>query len=163
MKEVEIQMKKLNAGVLFIFVLGLFAMSLPAAPAAAEKQGDDDEAVSETKKSEGKSKKKAHKEKSKSATGKIKSINAKSGTLTIVKKVKGEPKEFVIAVNDHTKFKNIKGLADLKEGDKVQAKFAEKDGKKFAHSVELKTNEGKKPAKKKAKKKKEKEEEDDEE
>lgn len=124
--------------------MAVSAVSMTAGPAWA-----DDE---EQPKAEKKHKKHAG-PKAKSATGKIKSMDAKGGTVTIVKKKKGVETEYVISVTSKTKFKEIASLEDLKVGDKITAKYTEKDGKMVAKSIEKKIpGKGKKKAYKKKKK-----------
>ena len=66
--------------------------------------------------------------------------------------MKKEEKEVVLTCTDKTKFKGVKGLADVKAGDKVTAKYSEKDGKNEASSVEVKAAPAKKGEKKAEKK-----------
>ena len=84
------------------------------------------------------SKHKMYGDKPKSATGKIKAIDAKAKTVTIVKKVKKQETEINLSITDKTKFKEIAGLDDLKVGDKIGAKYVEQDGKMIAKSIEKK-------------------------
>lgn len=114
-----------------------------AAPAKAEKKAEHpgEPAKKEVKKA------KAH-----TVTGSVKAVDAKASTLTVVKKVKKEEKEVVLTCTDKTKFKGVKGIGDVKEGDKVTAKYSEKDGKNVASSVEVKAAPAKKEEKKAEKK-----------
>lgn len=111
-------MKKLIAIVVsFLFVLSVAGLSLAqekkAAPAAAPK--------AEEKKAEP-----AKKEKAKvlTVTGDVTAVDAAAKTVTI----KGKDKDVTL---------NTSGIKDLKVkvGDKVTAKYAEKDGKNVAKSI----------------------------
>ncbi|OGW60942.1 MAG: hypothetical protein A2V83_00190 [Nitrospirae bacterium RBG_16_64_22] len=117
-----------------------------AAPAKAEKKAEH---PGEPAKAEKKAAKKA---KAHQVTGSVKAVDAKANTLTVVKKVKKEEKEVVLSCTDKTKFKGVKGLADVKAGDKVTAKYSEKDGKNVASSVDVKAAPAKKEEKKAEKK-----------
>lgn len=119
------------------------AETTPAAAPAAEKKAEH---PGEPAKAEKKAAK-AH-----TVTGAVKAVDAKASTLTVVKKVKKEEKEVVLTCTDKTKFKGVKGIGDVKEGDKVTAKYSEKDGKNVASSVEVKAAPAKKEEKKAEKK-----------
>ncbi len=122
------------------------AETKPAAAPAAEKKAEH---PGEPAKAEKKAEKKA---KAQQVTGSVKAVDAKASTLTVVKKVKKEEKEVVLTCTDKTKFKGVKGIGDVKEGDKVTAKYSEKDGKNVASSVEVKAAPAKKEEKKAEKK-----------
>ena len=111
----------------------------PAAAPAAEKKAEHPGEPAKAEKKEEKKAAKAH-----TVTGAVKAVDAKANTLTVVKKVKKEEKEVVLTCTDKTKFKGVKGLADVKAGDKVTAKYSEKDGKNEASSVEVKAAPAKK-------------------
>jgi hypothetical protein len=64
-------------------------------------------------------------------TGVVTAVDAASNTLTI----KGKKGEVVLTTTDKTKFAQGKTLADVKVGDKLSAKYSEKDGKMMAWKV----------------------------
>lgn len=152
----EVRMKKwLATGMTFALLFAFSGMPTIAAEkgeAAEEESASDDEAPVK--------KKKAAKSKTRSITGKLKSINVKEKTLTVLKKKKGVETATVVTVNAETKFKEVKDLAGLKAGDKVTAKYMEEGGKKIAKMVHYKDPE-KEKAKRKAGKKKKKEDKED--
>jgi type 1 fimbria pilin len=89
-------------------------------------------------------------------SGEVTAVDAAANTLTI----KGKKGEVMLNSTDKTKFAEGKTLADVKVGDKLTAKYSEKDGKMMAWKVmtkkEMKAakkekkhiNEGKKEMKK---------------
>ncbi len=130
-------MKKLIAIVVsFLFVLSVAGLSIAqekkAAPAAAPK--------AEEKKAEKKEEKKAEKAKVLTVTGDITAVDAAAKTVTI----KGKDKDVTL---DTSGIKDLK----VKVGDKVTAKYTEKDGKNVAKSIKA----AKAKAEKKAEPKKE--------
>ena len=86
------------------------------------------------------------KTKVKQVTGKVKAVDTKAKTITVVKKIKGKEKEVVLAVDEKTRITvdSEKALADVKVGDDVKAKYIEDEGKNVAKSVAIKQE---KPAK----------------
>ncbi len=82
-------------------------------------------------------------------TGEVTAVDAAAKTLTI----KGEKGEVVLTTTDKTKFAKGKTLADVKVGDKLSAKYSEKDGRMMAWKVMTKEEmeEMKKEHKEKAK------------
>ena len=64
-------------------------------------------------------------------TGEVTAVDASAKTLTI----KGKEGEVVLTTTDKTKFAKGKTLADVKVGDKLTAKYVEKDGKMMAWKV----------------------------
>jgi len=64
-------------------------------------------------------------------TGEVTAVDPAAKTLTI----KGKKGEVVLTTTDKTKFAKGKTLADVKVGDKLTAKYAEKDGKMMAWKV----------------------------
>lgn len=70
-------------------------------------------------------------------TGEITALDAKAMTLT----VKGKKGDVSLVADEKTKVligKEVKGLSDLKVGDKVTVKYTEKDGKMVAKSISAK-------------------------
>ena len=67
--------------------------------------------------------------------GEVTAVDAAANTLT----VKGKKGEVTLTIDDKTKFHKGKTLADVKVGDKLTVKYAEKDGKMMATSVKTKT------------------------
>jgi hypothetical protein len=74
---------------------------------------------------------KKHETKAMHITGVVTAVDTASKTLTI----KGEKGEVVLTATDKTKFAKGKTLADVKVGDKLSAKYSEKDGKMMAWKV----------------------------
>ncbi len=101
-----------------IFVALLFAFALSAVTFAAEKPMDAPKA--DTPKVE----KKAAKAKTKQVTGEVTAVDAAAKSIT----VKSKKAEVTMTADE-------KMLADVKMGDKVTAKYTEKDGKMTAKSV----------------------------
>ena len=64
-------------------------------------------------------------------TGEVTAVDATAKTLTI----KGEKGEVALTTSDKTRFAKGKSLADIKVGDKMTAKYSEKDGKMMAWKV----------------------------
>ncbi len=64
-------------------------------------------------------------------TGVVTTVDVAAKTLTI----KGEKGEVMLTTTDKTKFAKGKTLADVKVGDKLSAKYSEKDGKMMAWKV----------------------------
>ena len=95
--------------------------------------------------------KKKHATKAMYVAGEVTAVDAAAKTLTI----KGKKGEVMLTTTDKTKFAKGKTLADAKVGDKLTAKYTEKDGKMMAWKVmtkeEMKAR--KKECKKKTKKK----------
>lgn len=94
-------------------------------------------------------KEKKHSMKAMHVTGEVTAVDAAANTLTI----KGKQGEVVLTTTDKTKFAEGKTLADVKVGDKLSAKYSEKDGKMMAWKVMTKKEmkEMKKERKKKEK------------
>ena len=67
----------------------------------------------------------------KEISGEVTAVDTAANTLTI----KGKDGEVVLATTDRTKFPEGKTLADVKVGDKLSAKYSEKDGKMMAWKV----------------------------
>jgi hypothetical protein len=76
-------------------------------------------------------KEKKHATKAMYVTGEVTAVDAAAKTLTI----KGEKGEVVLTTTDKTKFAKGKTLADVKVGDKLSAKYSEKDGNMMAWKV----------------------------
>jgi hypothetical protein len=74
---------------------------------------------------------KKHETKAMYVTGEVTAVDAAAKTLTI----KGKKGEVVLTTTDKTKFAKGKTLADVKVGDKLSAKYSEKDGKMMAWKV----------------------------
>jgi hypothetical protein len=74
---------------------------------------------------------KKHATKAMYVTGEVTAVDAAAKTLTI----KGKKGEVVLTTTDKTKFAKGKTLADVKVGDKLSAKYSEKDGKMMAWKV----------------------------
>ena len=64
-------------------------------------------------------------------SGEVTAVDAAANTLTI----KGKKGEVVLMTSDKTEFAEGKTLADVKVGDKLTAKYSEKDGKMMAWKV----------------------------
>lgn len=64
-------------------------------------------------------------------SGEVTAVDAAANTLTI----KGKKGEVVLTTSDKTKFAEGKTLSDVKVGDKLTAKYSEKDGKMMAWKV----------------------------
>ena len=64
-------------------------------------------------------------------TGEVTAVDATARTLTI----KGQDGSVMLTTSDKTKFAEGKTLADVKVGDKLTAKYSEKDGKMMAWKV----------------------------
>ena len=76
-------------------------------------------------------KEKRHATKAMHVTGEVTAVDAAANTLTI----KGKKGEVMLTTTDKTKFAKGKTLADVKVGDKLSAKYSEKDGKMMAWKV----------------------------
>jgi hypothetical protein len=74
---------------------------------------------------------KKHSTKAMLVSGEVTAVDAAANTLTI----KGKKGEVVLTTTDKTKFAEGKTLADVKVGDKLSAKYSEKDGKMMAWKV----------------------------
>src|SRR5512143_281135 len=74
---------------------------------------------------------KKHSAKGMYVSGEVTAVDAAANTLTI----KGKKGEVVLTTNDKTKFAEGKTLADVKIGDKLSAKYSEKDGMMMAWEV----------------------------
>jgi len=106
---------------------------------------------------------KKHSTKEMHVSGEVTAVDAAANTLTI----NGEKGKVVLTITDKTKFAEGKTLADVKVGDKLSAKYSEKDGMMMAWEVitkkEMKKmekeNEGMKMEKEKEEMKMEKEKE----
>ncbi len=108
-------MKKLTA---FIVAL-LFVFAMSAVAFATEKSAEAPKAAPAPK-----AEKKAEPAKVKQVTGEVTAVDAAANSIT----VKGKKAEIVISADE-------KMLKDMKVGDKVTAKYAEKDGKNVAKSI----------------------------
>ena len=64
-------------------------------------------------------------------SGEVTAVDTAANTLTI----KGKDGEVVLTTTDSTRFAEGKTLADVKVGDKLYAKYSEKDGKMMAWKV----------------------------
>ena len=64
-------------------------------------------------------------------SGEVTAVDTAANTLTI----KGKDGEVVLTTTDRTRFPEGKTLADVKVGDKLYAKYSEKDGKMMAWKV----------------------------
>ena len=64
-------------------------------------------------------------------TGEVTAVDAAANTLTI----KGKKDAVMLTTSDKTKFAEGKTLSDVKVGDKLTAKYSEKDGKMMAWKV----------------------------
>jgi len=64
-------------------------------------------------------------------SGEVTAVDTAANTLTI----KGKKGEVVLTTTDRTRFAEGKTLADVKVGDKLSAKYSEKDGKMMAWKV----------------------------
>ncbi|SPQ00911.1 exported hypothetical protein [Candidatus Sulfobium mesophilum] len=87
---------------------------------------------------------KKHSTKAMIISGEVTAVDAAANTLTI----KGKKGEVVLTTTDKTKFAEGKTLADVKVGDKLSAKYSEKDGKMMAWKVMTKKEMEKKDVKK---------------
>jgi len=67
----------------------------------------------------------------KEISGEVTAVDTAANTLTI----KGKDGEVVLTTTDGTRFAEGKTLADVKVGDKLYAKYSEKDGKMMAWKV----------------------------
>ena len=74
---------------------------------------------------------KQHAEKDMYVSGEVAAVDVAANTLTI----KGKKGEVVLTATDKTKFAEGMTLADVKVGDKLSAKYSEKDGKMMAWEV----------------------------
>ena len=74
---------------------------------------------------------KKHSTKGMYVSGEVTAVDAAANTLTI----KGKKGEVMLTTTDKTKFAEGKTLADVKVGDKLSAKYSEKDGKMMAWKV----------------------------
>ena len=74
---------------------------------------------------------KKHAKKGMYVSGEVTAVDAAANTLTI----KGKKGEVVLTTTDRTRFAEGKTLADVKVGDKLSAKYSEKDGKMMAWKV----------------------------
>ena len=74
---------------------------------------------------------KQHAEKDMYVSGEVAAVAVAANTLTI----KGKKGEVVLTTTDKTKFAEGMTLADVKVGDKLSAKYSEKDGKMMAWEV----------------------------
>ncbi len=90
---------------------------------------------------------KEHAMKAMHVSGEVTAVDAAANTLTI----SGKKGEVVLTITDKTKFAEGKTLVDVKIGDKLSAKYSEKDGKMMAWKVM--TKEEMKEMKKERKKK----------
>ena len=93
---------------------------------------------------------KQHTEENMYVSGEVTAVDVAANTLTI----KGKEGEVMLTTTDKTKFAEGKTLADVKVGDKLSAKYSEKDGMMMAWKVMTK-----KEMKKMEKEQKEKEKE----
>ncbi len=130
--------------ILLCLVIAAFSIGVAISASSISAFADDEKPAKEGKH-------KMYGDKPKSATGKIKAIDAKAKTVTLTKKDRKEKKEIeiTVTVTDKTKFKEIDSLDDLKVGDKIGAKYVEKDGKMIAKSIEKKVQGERKGHKKK--------------
>ena len=74
---------------------------------------------------------KKHSTKEMHVSGEVTAVDAAANTLTI----NGEKGKVVLTITDKTKFAEGKTLADVKVGDKLSAKYSEKDGMMMAWEV----------------------------
>ncbi len=74
---------------------------------------------------------KKHSTKAMLVSGEVTAVDAAANTLTI----KGKKGEVMLTITDKTKFAEGKTLADVKIGDKLSAKYSEKDGNMMAWKV----------------------------
>ena len=74
---------------------------------------------------------KKHSTKTMLVSGEVTAVDAAANTLTI----KGDKGEVVLTTTDKTKFAEGMTLADVKVGDKLSAKYSEKDGMMMAWEV----------------------------
>ena len=97
------------------------------------------------------SKERKHATKAMHVSGEVTAVDAAAKTLSI----KGKKGEVALTTTDKTRFAEGKTLADVKVGDKLAAKYSEKDGKMMAWKVMTKEEmkEMKKERKKKCKEK----------
>lgn len=76
-------------------------------------------------------------------TGLVKTVNTEEKTITVTKKIKKQPVDTVLHINEKTKFKlekANKAFSDVKVGDKVTVKFFEADGKNVAKKIMIRTS-----------------------
>ena len=76
-------------------------------------------------------------------TGLVKAVSMEEKTLTVTKKIKKQPVDTIVHINEKTKFKlekENKAFSDLKVGDKVTVKFTEADGKNVAKKIMIRTS-----------------------
>ena len=74
---------------------------------------------------------KKHSTKEMHVSGEVTAVDAAANTLTI----NGEKGKVVLTITDKTKFAEGKTLAEVKVGDKLSAKYSEKDGTMMAWEV----------------------------
>ena len=74
---------------------------------------------------------KKHGTKEMHVSGEVTAVDTAANTFTI----KGKKGEVVLTTTDRTRFAEGKTLADVKVGDKLSAKYSEKDGKMMAWKV----------------------------
>ncbi len=109
----------------------LFAIAVSGLSIAQEKK----EAAPAPAKEEKKMDEKKHAKKSGHYIhGEVTAVDAAANTLT----VKGKKGEVTLTIDDKTKFHKGKTLADVKVGDKLSVKYAEKDGQMVAKSIMMK-------------------------
>lgn len=72
-----------------------------------------------------------HATKAMHVSGEVTAVDAAANTLTI----KGKKGEVALTTTDKTRFAEGKTLADVKVGDKLAAKYSDKDGKMMAWKV----------------------------
>ncbi|MDP3297668.1 MAG: hypothetical protein Q8N09_08780 [Thermodesulfovibrionia bacterium] len=109
--------------VLLVVAFGTVVFAAQEAAAPAEKK----EAAPAEKKAE---------VKTHQVTGEVAAVDTAANTVT----VKKDKKEIVLVVTDKTKItldKEKKGIADLKAGEKVTAKYTEEGGKNTAKSIAI--------------------------
>ena len=139
-----------------LFVLGSVGVGFgqsttaPAAPAApaAEKKADKAEKMDKTEK------KMEKKMAAKTAVGRVKSASA--DTLTVAGKSKGKEAEWTFSLDASTKIRKggkEAAASDLKDGDSVQVRYMEHDGKNVAQTVMARAAMAKKAEAKPAEKK----------
>lgn len=128
-------MKRIAAMVvafMMIVSIGLLAF------AAEEKKAP--EAPKEEKKAPEPAKKEEKKavEKVMQAKGEVTAVDAKANTLALKTAKKGDITLDVTAETKITSGKEVKSLADVKVGDKVNVKYVSKEGKNISTSIALK-------------------------
>jgi hypothetical protein len=80
------------------------------------------------------------KPKLKTVTSKVNAVDKAAQTVMLAGKIKGGSRETVISIDEKTRItmgKKKKGLADVKEGDKVLIKYKEIEGKNAAKSLAI--------------------------